>query len=45
VTSSSVLKFIILINSENDLDVFDEEMSDEISFDTFSASEFLLDLS
>ena len=33
------------MNSENDLNVSDEEMSNEISFDALSASEFLLDSS
>jgi len=33
------------MNSEDDLDVSDEEINDKISFDAFSASKFLLDLS
>ncbi len=44
-TSSSVLKLITFIDSEDDLNVSDEKMSNEMSFDTFSASEFLLDSS
>ncbi len=43
--SSSVLKFITSVDSNDDLNVFNEEMSDKISSDAFSASEFLLNLS
>jgi len=39
--SSSVLKLITFIDSEDDLNVSDEKMSNEISSDTFSASEFV----
>ncbi len=44
-TSSSVLKLITFINFEDDLNVSDEKISNEMSSDTFLASEFLLDSS
>jgi len=43
--SSFVLKLITFIDSDDDLNVFNEEMNDEMSFDAFSASELLLNLS
>ncbi len=43
--SSSVLKSTTSVNSDDDLNVSDEEMSDEMSFDAFSASELLLNSS
>jgi len=39
------LKLITSVDSEDDLNIFDEEMSDKMSFNTFSALEFLLDSS
>ncbi len=42
--SFSVLKLITSVDFNNDLNVFDEETSDKISSDAFSASELLLDL-
>ena len=44
-TSSSVLKFIILMNFKNDLDVFDEKMSKRMSFDALLTLRFLLNSS
>ncbi len=44
-TSFSVLKLITFVDFEDDLNIFDEEMSDEMSFNTFSASELLLNSS
>ncbi len=44
-TSSSVLKFIIFMNSENDLDVSDEKINERMSSDALSTLKFLLDLS
>ncbi len=44
-TSSSVLKFITFINSENDLDIFDKKMNEKMSSDVFLTSELLLDSS
>jgi len=43
--SSSVLKFTTFVDSDDDLNVFNENMSDEMSSDALSASEFLLDSS
>jgi len=39
------LKLITSVDSEDDLNVSDKEMSDEMSSDAFSASELLLNLS
>ncbi len=44
-TSFSVSELIIFMNSENDLDIFDEKMSEKMSFDAFLMSRFLLDSS
>ncbi len=43
--SSSVSKLITSVDSDDDLNVFDEKMSDEMSSDALSASEFLLNSS
>jgi len=43
--SSSVLKLITSVDSEDNLNVSDEEMSDEMSSDAFSASKLLLNSS
>jgi len=45
VTSFSVLKLITSVDFEDNLNVSDEEWNEEMSFDAFSASELLLDLS
>ncbi len=44
-TSFSVLKLITSVDFEDNLNVSDEEMNEEMSFDAFSASELLLDSS
>jgi len=45
VISSSVSKFTTSVDSDDDLNVFDEEMSNKMSSNALSASELLLDSS